>query len=279
MEHIEGTTLAAAKVTDTENNPDGLQKRLEMLKVMQREYVRVEKDFHRQFYALDIEYQEKRQAVYNQRKAIINGTGDDFKYEPSEIDIKGIPGFWLRALKNCTPNLIRDCDEEALNYLNDIKLNLISKAQPDDNVPELSFLLEFEFAENPYFENIALTKQYFLDCDTAEEFNGFSIVRTIGCEIQWKDGMDITNKDVNSFFVFFNPPDAHAIELTLTQSNDLQQSIIFEELQRDFEVGLMFKEKLIPNAVLYYLDEFEEVIDCSPLDDCDDENAAETTEV
>lgn len=261
------TVAADASADPRTTNLDELQKRLQSLKMMQREYVCVEKDFHRQFYELDMEYQKKRQAVYNQRKAIINGTGDCSKQTPDEIDIdediKGIPGFWLRALKNCT-NLIRDCDDEPFNYLNDIKLNLMC-------VPELSFILEFEFAANPFFENATLTKQYFLDCDTADEFNGFSIVKTIGCQIQWKHGMNITEKDATSFFMFFNPPDIYVP----TQSNETQQSEIFDELQHDFEIGLMIKEKLIPNAILYYLDEFEEVIDCSTLD----ETTMETTKL
>lgn len=262
------STTASDAVSDSKTDLDDLQKRLQLLKLMQREYVRVEKDFHRHFYELDMEYQEKRQAVYNRRKAIINGTGDECKGEPAEIDVKGIPGFWLRAVKNCLPNLIRDCDQEALNYLNDVKLNMMSKTE-DDSDPELSFLLEFEFSTNPFFENRTLTKQYFLDCDANEEFNGFSIVKTIGCEIQWIDGMNITEKEANSFFALFNPPDLneHADD-----TKELQR--VFDELQRDFEVGLMFKEKLIPNAVLYYLDVFEEIIDCSALDDG---NTTETT--
>lgn len=292
MENTDETAPAASTsatdvVTDSYTNLDDLQKRLQLLKMMQREYVRVEKDFHHQFYELDMEYQQKRQAVYNQRKAIINGSGDDSKPgEPTEIDLKGIPGFWLRALKNCTPNLIRDCDEEALNYLNDIKLNLMSKPPgSDDDIPRLSFSLEFEFAANPFFQNSTLTKQYFLDCESTEEFNGFSIVKTIGCEIKWNAGMDITETEPNSFFVFFNPPemneDAAADDgSTLNESNELQQAKIFEELQRDFEIGLMLKEKLVPNAILYYLDEFEEVIDCSTLDDCETiETTVESTEL
>lgn len=265
------TTAAANEATDSKTDIGDLQKRLELLKLMQREYVSLEKDFHRQFYELDMEYQEKRQVVYNQRKAIINGMGDECMNKGGDcqekIDVKGVPGFWLRALKNCLPNLIRDCDEEALNYLNDIKLNMMSKSA-DVSAPQLSFLLQFEFSTNPFFENSTLTKQYFMDCDTSDEFNGFSIVKTIGCEIQWADGMDITGKEAESFFAFFNPPDLNgrADELSPIglQTKELQ---IFEELQRDFEIGLMFKEKLIPNAVLYYLDEFEEVIDCSILDD------------
>lgn len=263
---------------------DELQNHLQSLKMIQREYVRVEKEFHRQFYELDTEYQKKRQAVYNRRNALINGMADHRPREPNEIDGEAahamqkmqlsesniedvnVPGFWLRALKNCIPNLIRDCDEAILSYLSDVKLNMIIE-------PELSFILEFEFAENPYFENGTLTKQYFLDCDAVEEFNGFSIVRTIGCKIRWKNGMDTTEKETNSFFTFFNPSDAN-----VQSANELEESSVFHELERDFEIGLIFKEKLIPNAVLYYLNEPEEIIDCSTLDECD-LTTAESTEL
>lgn len=281
---VEAVSSAPASISDvvadSKTDLDDLQKRLQVLKLMQREYVRVEKDFHRQFYDLDMQYQEKRQAIYNERKAIVSGMGDKCKGEPTDFDVKGVPGFWLRALKNCLPNLVRDCDEEALKHLNDIKLNMMSKSEAADSVPELSFILEFEFSANPFFENSTLTKQYFLDCDASDEFNGFSIVKTIGCQIHWIGGMNITEKEANSFFAFFSPPDLneHADELTPTQTNELQQ--VFDELQRDFEIGLMFKEKLIPNAILYYLDEVEEVIDFSALDDDKTtESVIETTEL
>lgn len=288
VEKIEPATSTAD--SDTSANLHELQKRLQSLKIMQREYVGVEKDFHRHFYELDMEYQKKRQAVYNRRKAVINGTGDDSEQTPAELDIeianamqklqldikdlsdvdtagiKGIPGFWLRALKNCTPNLVRECDEKALKYLTDIKLNLV-------NEPELSFILEFEFAENPFFQQSTLTKQYFLDCDTNDEFNGFSIVKTVGCEIQWNDGMNVTEKDADSFFSFFNPPkDAHHGDAA-SQLNESQPSNILDELQHDFEIGLVIKEKLIPNAILYYLNEPEQFIECATLNEFVETNA------
>lgn len=281
MENAKDTT-SVTTTTATTALFNELQNRLLSLKRLQSEYARVENEFHRQFYKLDMEYQNKRQAVYNRRKQIINGAGDTcINQVPTAIDIeivnvmqkiysnnksmfnadandiKGIPGFWLRALKNCVPNLIRDCDEAPLNHLIDIKLNLM-------NVPELSFKLEFEFAANAFFKNATLTKQYFLNFDSNDGFNGFSIHKTIGCNVEWNDDMDVTEKDTKSFFLFFNPPDA-------TDANEIQQqSNILVQLQHDFETGLVIKEKLIPNAVAYYLTEAEEVIECSTLYDCDE---------
>lgn len=255
-----------------------LQKRLQLLKMTQHEYVAIEKDFHRQFYELDMEFQKKRQTIYNRRRAIISGMGDENEQHIFEInidsdiasamqklnfnnintnDIKGVPGFWLQALKHCMPDLVRDCDEAILNYLIDIQLDMM-------NQPGLSFILKFEFAVNPFFEDSTLVKQYFLDCDDDEEFCGFSIVHTIGCKIQWNTGMDATNYDPNSFFMFFNPPDAKVYT-----SSEPQEPIVFDKLEHDFEIGLIFKEKLIPNAILYYLNEPEQIIDCSNLDNYD----------
>lgn len=272
-----------ANASDSKN-VQALQNRLHALKMLQREYVRIEMDFHRNFYALDMEYQKKRQEIYGRRKDVISGNGDCVEQVPPEIvtgvtkalqklslnknfidntkDAKGIPNFWLQAMKNCTHNddLIHECDEEALSYLLDVKVDLL-------NEPNMSFTLEFQFAPNPFFENTILTKQYILSCDTNDEFYGFSIIKAIGCTINWKDGMNITEKELETFFTFFNPPqlsddpDAKSIEI---------ESNIFFELQQDFEIGLFIKEKLIPNAVLYYLNEVDEVIDFGGFGDNDE---------
>lgn len=247
--------------------------RLHALKMLQRDYVRTEIDFHRKFFGLDMEYQEKRQQIYEHRKNIVNGMGDISDEIPNDVvtrvekalnrldlskeyidnieQTKGIPKFWLQAMKNCTHSndFIQDCDDDALQYLRDINIHL-------SNEPELSFTLNFEFDTNPFFENTVLTKQYFLDCDTDDEFCGFSIIKAIGCEIYWKDGMNIIETEPESFFKFFNPPDL------LVKSPDhgaysIESSTLYE-LQQDFEIGLFIKERLIPNAVLYYLDEVDE---------------------
>lgn len=283
MDSVEPVSIASDS-----KNFQAIRDRLQALKMLQREYVRVETNFHREFYALDIEYHEKRQKIYDQRRNVITGDGEFSQQIPSEIvngvtkaleklqfnksimddeqDIKGIPNFWLQALKNCTHHdeLIHDCDDEALNYLLDIRVRMT-----DD--PEMSFTLEFEFSPNPCFQNAILTKQYFLSCDTDEEFYGFSIIKATGCTIEWKENMNILDKEVESFFKFFNPP--VLVESSGEKLLDIESSIFFE-LQQDFEIGLFIKEKLIPNAVLYFLNEIDEVTDgfegCEGFGDTDE---------
>lgn len=277
------TVEQVANASDSKNF-QAQKNRLQALKMLQRECVRIEMDFHRHFYALDIKYQEKRQEIYERRKDVINGKGEyndqfppdvvtavakamqQLQFSKSFIDdtenVKGIPNFWLEALKNCTHNddLIHDCDEEMLSYLLDIKVILV-------NEPELSFTLEFEFAPNPFFANTILTKQYILNCDTNDEFYGFSIIKAIGCNIDWKDGMNITENEMGTFFTFFYPPEL--IENPDDKLTEIASNTFFE-LQKDFEIGLFIKEKLIPNAVLYYLNEVDEVIDFGAFGDNDE---------
>lgn len=270
MENVQPKTLTSDSGT---MNFQAFRDRLHALKLLQRDYVRTEMDFHRKFFGLDMEYQERRQNIYERRKDVINGAGDLTDDVPNDIvsgvskaldkmqlneelvenmdDAKGIPNFWLQAMKNCThsDDFIHDCDEEALKYLRDIKIDLF-------NEPELSFTLEFEFGSNPFFGNTQLTKQYFLDCDTDEEFCGFSIIKANGCTIDWKEGMDLVEKEPESFFKFFSPPEL----FTKNASDDgftIESSVLYE-LQQDFEAGLFIKERLIPNAILYYLNEVDD---------------------
>lgn len=291
MENTDQVPLAADS-----KNFHALSDRLQTLKMLQREFVRVEMDFHREFYAIDMKYQQQRDEIFNRRKSVISGEGDSIetnesipsdvttavtealqkmRFDKSVVDgdtVKGIPNFWLQALKNCTnyDELIREGDEEALSYLADIRVILIKE-------PEMSFKLEFEFAPNPFFENAVLTKQYYLSSDSDDEFYGFSIIRAIGCKIDWKDGMNIGEKEPESFFNFFNPPelaDNSTAKSTENVANFFESNF---DLQQDFETGLFIKEKLVPNAVLYYINEIDDVTgECAEFNDNDETIVSET---
>ncbi len=113
---------------------------------------------------------------------------------PAGGDIKGVPGFWLQALKNyaylqelaenwCS---IQERDEGALAYLVDVRCS-----RDDDKC----HVLEFEFRENPYFTNKVLTKSYFMsDDDMGLGESNFS--RAEGTTIEWKPKQDLTQKMV-----------------------------------------------------------------------------------
>ena len=93
------------------------------------------------------------------------------------------------------------------------------------------FTIEFEFSPNEYFSNSLLSKSYELRTGPDEEeplsYEGPEIVKSTGCEIQWKKGKNVTVKMVkkrqkhknrgtirvvtkevktDSFFNFFTPP-------------------------------------------------------------------------
>lgn len=249
-----------------------IRKRLLAVLKLQHQLIETDADFHRQLFHLEREFNQKRQTLYAKRAAIINGD-----YEPMDEDlnvdflapevvssavkatddeetmaaIKGIPNFWLETLNNSSLTGAFECDRSALEYLNDIQLDL----GIDSN---LTFTITFKFAPNPYFENETLSKVYMVECaiDPCEPFayDGAQIYKSIGCEIKWKDGMDYT-KDKSSFFHFFSPP-----------STDMKTDIDankFDDITADFEMGLFLKERMIPRAVLYFLsNEFQ-------LDDSD----------
>lgn len=71
-------------------------------------------------------------------------------------DVKGIPEFWLTALKNHVPTAetISDRDEEALKHLVDVRLSYLDGEKP-------GFKLHFVFTANEFFEDAELTKTYY----------------------------------------------------------------------------------------------------------------------
>ncbi len=115
--------------------------------------------------------------------------------------------------------LIQDHDEECLESLLDIKYRYL-EGNP-------GFVLEFVFAENPFFTNQILTKTYFLEQDENGEM-GFEHAE--GTKIDWKEGKQLdvktelkkqrhkaTNKTrtvkksvpCDTFFNFFTPPNVN----------------------------------------------------------------------
>lgn len=247
--------------------PFCVRRRLLAVLKLQQEIIETDAEFHRRLFELEREFNEKRQTIYTKRAAIINGdyepVAEDFVVdflapdvvrstmkaidgEDDSVIIKGIPNFWLETLNNSSMTGAFDCDRTALKYLNDIQLEL-------NTDPNLTFSITFKFDPNPYFENESLTKVYHVECsvDSREPFayDGAQIYKSIGCHIEWKDGMDYTSNQ-SSFFHFFSPP--------CTDKDTNIDPNTFEDITADFEMGLFLKEKMIPKAALYFLsDEFE----------------------
>ena len=91
--------------------------------------------------------------------------------------------------------IIEDHDEPILEHLTDIRCVLGSGTDL-----KMSFTLEFEFSANDYFSNAVLTKTYQLQNQLDEDdplgYEGPEIITCSGCTIEWKEGMNVTEKIV-----------------------------------------------------------------------------------
>lgn len=83
-------------------------------------------------------------------------------------------------------------------------------------LPEMSFIIEFHFSSNSYFENDVLRKEYLMTCSPDIEnpfgFDGPFIYKAIGCEINFKPDYEKYLQS-ETFFRFFKtlelPPIGH----------------------------------------------------------------------
>ncbi len=210
-----------------ESLPASVKKRLTGLKGLQAEYSKLELKFQEEILELEKKYLEKYRPLYNRRAEIVNGlteptpeemeagvtaeqededeTMTDAPKEEEETttssDIKGVPEFWLTAMKNmiALADLITSKDEEVLRHLTDIRLSYL-------DVP--GFRIEFVFAENEFFTDKLLTKSYFYQQEAG--YGGdFIYDHAEGMDIKWNEGKNLTvkietkrqrNKSIISFY-------------------------------------------------------------------------------
>lgn len=107
----------------------------------------------------------------------------------------GVPQFWLNIFKYVPmfELMVKDTDEPALKHLTDIKVQIAA-------LPDMSFTLQFCFTPNPYFDDAVLTKEYLMKCEPDTDlpftFDGPEIYSSRGCPIHWKEGMDLTMREI-----------------------------------------------------------------------------------
>lgn len=211
---------------------------------------------------------------------------------------KGIPEFWLTAMKNVDilEDLIKDADEDILKHLFDVNLLLTGGTNEKgsgggcgDDDDDMGFVLEFHFTPNEYFTNTVLTKRYRMksvpDKEDPFSFDGPEIYACTGCEIDWKKGKNVTEKQikkkqkhkaggqvrfvtktikVDSFFNFFDPPE-------IPDNDDEEMDEEMEDLLAvDFEIGDLFRQRIIPRAVLFYTGEALDIMGEESSDEEDD---------
>ncbi|KAK2628595.1 hypothetical protein QTJ16_001698 [Diplocarpon rosae] len=284
-----------------ESLPAPVRRRVAGLKGVQKEHSKLEAEFQEEVLELEKKYFAKFTPLYQKRATIINGAAEpteaeiqageeddeeaDEPVEKSEdtSDVKGIPEFWLSAMKNqvSLAEMITDRDEAALKDLTDVRIEYLDKP---------GFRLIFEFAENEFFSNKLITKTYFYQNESG--YGGdFIYDHAEGDKIEWKAGKDLTvrieskkqrNKNTKqtrvvkktvpteSFFNFFSPP-----KVPTEEDDDDAASDIEERLELDYQLGEDIKEKLIPRAIDWFTGEalqFEELDDDMEEGDFEDED-------
>lgn len=194
-----------------ESLPDEVKRRVSGLKGIQKEHSKLEAEFQEEVLQLEKKYFAKFTPLYEKRSSIVNGATEpsDEEIKAGEVEdedpkeetegapveeektaatsaekVKGIPEFWLSAMKNqiSLAEMITDRDEEALKALTDIRMEYLEKP---------GFRLIFEFGENEFFTNKTITKTYFYQNESG--YGGdFIYDHAEGDKIDWKDGKDLT---------------------------------------------------------------------------------------
>lgn len=264
-----------------------VRKRVEVLRDIQSQHDELEAKFFEERAALEAKYQLLYQPLYNKRYDIVNGVSEvegvtteaaTEKEEDKEANEKGVPDFWLNAMKNneVLAEEISERDEGALKYLKDIKWCRIDNPK--------GFKLEFFFETNPFFKNTVLTKTYHM-IDEDEPI----LEKAIGTEIEWHPGKCLTQKllkkkpkkgsknakpitkteNCESFFNFFNPPQVPEEDEDIDEdaAEELQN-----QMEQDYDIGSTVRDKIIPHAVSWYTGEAIQGDEFGDLEDDDDED-------
>ncbi|KAJ0977487.1 hypothetical protein J5N97_012961 [Dioscorea zingiberensis] len=287
-------SLAGQHSDVLENLSPKVRKRVEVLREIQSQHDELEAKFFEERAALEAKYQKLYEPLYTKRYDIVNGvvevesvksvTSDETPAEDKANEEKGVPDFWLTAMKTneVLGEEIQERDEAALKYLKDIKWHRIDNPK--------GFKLEFFFDTNPFFKNSVLTKTYHM-IDDDEPI----LEKAIGTEIEWYPGKCLTQKvlkkkpkkgskntkpitkteNCDSFFNFFNPPQVPEEDEDIDDETAEQ---LQSQMEQDYDIGSTIRDKIIPHAVSWFTGEavqedFEDLGDDEDEDrDDEDEN-------
>jgi len=295
--------------------PYKVRRRVKALKKLQMEATELEAKFFQEVYALECKYHKTQSGLYSKRAQITDGkhepTDEESVFPLADTDsedeekitevnedgtpkedeedknVKGIPSFWLTIFQTeeMLCELVGDDDMAVIEKLFDITLEY-------DEGDKMGFTLSFHFHPNENFTDSVLTKHYTMKCQPDKDdpfgFEGPEISGCSGCKIHWKEGKNLTVKQVkkkvkkgkdkgktitkevkaDSFFNFFSPPSVPEDPDTPVDED------VEMHLQQDYEIGHYLRERVIPRAVLFYTGEEQEDSD----DDDDDEELDEEEE-
>ncbi|XP_018469796.1 nucleosome assembly protein 1;1 [Raphanus sativus] len=269
MNALKNKLMAGQRSDVLESLTPLVRNRVEALRDIQGKHDELEAKFREERAVLEAKYEKLYQPLYTKRYEIVNGvtdvepTPEDTKMDQGEektAEEKGVPSFWLTALKNndVTSEEVTERDEEALKYLKDIKWCKTEEPK--------GFKLEFFFDSNPYFKNAVLTKSYHM-IDEDDPL----LEKAIGTDIDWYPGKCLTQKilkkkpkkgsnakpitkmeDCESFFNFFNPPQVPEEDEDIDEDSAEELQNLMEQ---DYDIGSAIREKIIPHAVSWFTGE------------------------
>ncbi|KFM26976.1 3-oxoacyl-[acyl-carrier-protein] synthase 3 B, chloroplastic [Auxenochlorella protothecoides] len=223
-----------------ESLPEAVQRRIEYLGDIDEQRSDLEAEFDAKVKQLEEEYSEKYAPLDKELRDIVNGVTEApgvVTEEGADNVPKGIPDFWMIALRN------------------------------EPHLETLSFTLVFKFAENPFFKNETLSKTYFMGDD--EDL----VIRDIkATPIEWKSASkNVTVKvlkkkmrpgqkgtpptkqtPTESFFNWFTPPPIpeNEEEIEEEELEGLQAA-----MEDDYEVAEIIREKIIDHPYLWFTGE------------------------
>lgn len=250
QKRMERLNMSAAQRRDATlaELPAPVRERVEKLEKLQEKSDEMQTEFDEKLQALRQEYEKKKAPLFKERSELVNAVP------------QGVPGFWLRSLQNhmMLSEEIQKADLPVLAFLKDIKYSSsLGPGKP-------GFQLAFVFGENPYFSNEVLTKTYLLDPTDEDE----CLQRTVGTDIQWKEGKDVTvrvvekkqkkkgkvrtvkvEEQTDSFFNFFDPPEVPEDDEDIDEEEAEQ---LRDQLENDYEMGCIIKDKIVPRAVAWF---------------------------
>ncbi|TKY54472.1 Nucleosome assembly protein [Spatholobus suberectus] len=281
-------SLAGQHSDILESLSPNVRKRVEVLREIQGQHDELEAKFFEERAALEAKYQKLYQPLYTKRYEIVNGVTEveggavnETTPDNEEDKEKGVPAFWLTAMKNneVLAEEISERDEGALKFLKDIKWSRIENPK--------GFKLDFFFDTNPYFTNTVLTKTYHM-IDEDEPI----LEKAIGTEIQWHPGKCLTQKllkkkpkkgsknakpitkteNCESFFNFFNPPQVPEDDEDIDEdaAEELQN-----QMEQDYDIGSTIRDKVIPHAVSWFTGEAIQADEFGELEEDDDDEDIE----
>eukprot|EP00388_Colpodella_angusta_P014005 GDKJ01035062.1.p1 GENE.GDKJ01035062.1~~GDKJ01035062.1.p1 ORF type:complete len:576 (-),score=151.99 GDKJ01035062.1:38-1765(-) len=185
--------------------PAKIRDRTKLLITFDDEFLKQQGSHDAKMREIKMKYEKLYQPLFARRKDIVVGDAEPTEEEitkgfpeehKGEVEIiptaedgqkdtvKGIPQFWLDALRHhvIIDQMISDRDAEVLEHLIDI-----SGATLDNG-----FTIVFTFAPNEYFKESQVTKTVF----TKKEFGQMAIDHTEETSISWNDGKDVTVETV-----------------------------------------------------------------------------------